>query len=133
MISPISWQPLRNFNPRAYVRHDRPPGSPQFDGPFQSTCLREARRGVCRRGNGPPNFNPRAYVRHDMTRTMTIRSAQFQSTCLREARRMCGRTFAAVIPFQSTCLREARHCVVPTCGRSICDFNPRAYVRHDPD
>jgi len=97
---------------------------------FQSTCLREARPQGSSGISGLRYFNPRAYVRHDEIGTPSKGGAVFQSTCLREARRL-GPTLIPEPPgFQSTCLREARPSGVWT-PSGDCDFNPRAYVRHD--
>ena len=54
-----------HFNPRAYVRHDPSKRKTYIIKLFQSTCLREARRGGRRLRSVPHHFNPRAYVRHD--------------------------------------------------------------------
>ncbi len=57
---------MENFNPRAYVRHDRDKDGQIIEQQkFQSTCLREARPGSPSRPRRPGDFNPRAYVRHD--------------------------------------------------------------------
>jgi len=66
----------RNFNPRAYVRHDVEVGCVEFHG---------------------SDFNPRAYVRHDEGGAYLAESVVFQSTCLREARPMISCRHCAYI------------------------------------
>ena len=108
----VSCGSIFNFNPRAYVRHDVRYVEEHTRQPFQSTCLREARRSMEQIG---------------------AIGKLFQSTCLREARHWVINTLRLIcisihVPtwgttcrlcylhkiekFQSTCLREARQCVV---------------------
>jgi len=99
--------------------------------PFQSTCLREARRPSPGRRRLTSDFNPRAYVRHD-----TPAPARSQDDRDFNPRAYVRHDFRALncsirLVFQSTCLREARQ-TMDLCEGQDVYFNPRAYVRHDP-
>jgi len=98
--------------------------------PFQSTCLREARRPSPGRRRLTSDFNPRAYVRHD-----TPAPARSQDDRDFNPRAYVRHDFRALncsirLVFQSTCLREARQ-TMDLCEGQDVYFNPRAYVRHD--
>ena len=77
---------------------------------FQSTRLREARRGQ---------------------RIDDARLPVFQSTRLREARHLHQGSRVYIAGFQSTRLREARRHSPPPLRRATPGFNPRACVRRD--
>jgi len=97
---------------------------------FQSTCLREARRG----GPGPStigwNFNPRAYVRHDIMTYDKEQPKVFQSTCLREARLLRCLMFSRFPHFNPRAYVRHDTADIPI-QITPENFNPRAYVRHD--
>ena len=143
---------MHNFNPRAYVRHDTVHTRNHLryhisiHVPTWGTTSYYYTQQYCR------HFNPRAYVRHDVDWFTSCKTSVFQSTCLREARQMQQHVRNVQRIFQSTCLREARldylqdeidfYLFQSTCLREArhwneasrwydCNFNPRAYVRHD--
>jgi len=102
-------QPVRYFNPRAYVRHDE--------------------RGL-RRDPHRSDFNPRAYVRHDLPpshRPSTVTNFNPRAYVRHDSLQGEGDDNQV---FQSTCLREARRPALRHLG-PVPNFNPRAYVRHD--
>jgi len=101
--------PVANFNPRAYVRHDRCSRAAGAGCRFQSTCLREARQADMIYTDPPWSFQSTCLREaRRSTRAGLSHQATFQSTCLREARHRHGGRRPGRGRFQSTCLREAR-------------------------
>ena len=102
----------RSFNPRTYIRYD-------------SWVLAQVARLFC--------FNPRTYIRYDVENGCYAEfNPLFQSTYLYKVRLSFYKVPLRTLWFQSTYLYKVRRKM--GCGLCSCAcFNPRTYIRYDPE